>query len=236
MGSIIKVDRSIIPACDVDRKRYEEIVRETRDIKQVGAYKIGAALALELGLPKVVEIARRHTDKPLIYDHQKAATDIPDTGKSFMRSVKQSGIDALIIFPLSGPATQTAWILSAKEAGLPLISGGHMTHERFLRSEGGYIDDEAVEKMFTNSAQHGIRDYVVPGNKPDVIEKVRKLLLTHKVEPIFYAPGFITQGGSVSAAAEAAGPWWHAIVGRALYEAPDIHRAALNLISCLSKN
>lgn len=233
MRSIINVDRSIIPACDVDRKRYEEIVKETRDIPQVGAYKIGAALALELGLPKVVEIARKHTTKPLIYDHQKASTDIPDTGKTFVRTVKDSGIDALIIFPLSGPATQTAWIQSAKEIGLPLISGGHMTHERFLRSEGGYIDDEAVDKMFTISASHGIRDYVVPGNKPDVIEKLRKQLLDHKIDPIFYAPGFITQGGSISEAAQVAGPRWHAIVGRALYEAHDIHKAALNIISHL---
>lgn len=230
MNSIIKVERSIIPACDVDRKRYEEIIKETYDISQVGAYKIGASLALELGLPKVVEIARKYTTKPLIYDHQKASTDIPDTGKTFVDTVKQSGIDALIIFPLSGPATQTAWILSAKEVDLPLISGGHMTHERFLRSEGGYVDDGAVEKMYTNSASHGIRDYVVPGNKPDVIEKLRKLLLSHKIDPIFYAPGFISQGGSISEAAQAAGSRWHAIVGRALYEARDIHKAALNLI------
>ena len=38
MNSIVKVERSIIPACDVDRKRYEEIIKETHGISQVGAY------------------------------------------------------------------------------------------------------------------------------------------------------------------------------------------------------
>lgn len=233
MRPIMNLDRSIIPACDGNRKRYEDIVKETCAIQKVGAYKIGAALALEIGLSRAVEIARKHKSKPLIYDHQKACTDIPDTGKSFVQVVKQSGIDALIIFPLTGPATQTAWIQSAKEVGLPIISGGHMTHERFLRSDGGYIEDEAVEKMFTNSAAHGIRDFVVPGNKPDVISKLRTLLIEHKIDPVFYAPGFITQGGKISEAAQAAGPRWHAIVGRALYEAADIQKAAQDLVGHL---
>ena len=61
MSNIISVDRSIIPACDVDKSKYEEIVRETHDIPKIGGYKIGAALALSVGLPSLVQIARKYT-------------------------------------------------------------------------------------------------------------------------------------------------------------------------------
>ena len=226
---IIGIDRSIVVACDVDKDKFEEVVRETCDVPQVGGYKVGATLGLSVGLPSVVRIARDYTAKPLIYDHQKAGTDIPDTGKAFMAMLRECGIDAVILFPLSGPATQTAWIQSAQEVGLPVIVGGHMTHERFTVSEGGYIDDAAVEKMYSNAAFHVVTDYVVPGNRPDVIRRVRGLLSESKIDPVFYAPGFISQGGSISEAAYAAGPRWHAIVGRAIYEAADMRKVALSL-------
>ncbi len=233
MSTIIKIDRSIVPACDVSKERYEDIIKETQSILRIGAYKIGAALALSSGLPSLVEIARRYTEKPLIYDHQKACTDIPDMGRGFAKTIKESGIDAMIVFPLSGPATQTAWIQSAQEIGLTIIAGGHMTHERYLSSDGGYIEDRAVDKMFTNSAFLGIEDYVVPGNKPGVISHIRDLLSSHGVDPVFYAPGFISQGGKISEAAQAAGSRWHAIVGRAIYEAHDLQKAVESLISRL---
>lgn len=233
MSEIIKDYKSIIPACDVNKDKYEEIIRETHKIPEVGAYKISASLALSVGLPRLVDIARRYTEKPLIYDHQKAGTDIPKTGKEFTATVKKCGINAIIIFPLSGPKTQTAWIQSAQEVDLPVIAGGHMTHEGFLRTDGGYIDDDAIEKMYTNSAFLGVTDYVVPGNKPDVIKRIRSVLLANKIEPVFYAPGFISQGGSISEAALVAGPRWHAIVGRAIYESRDIKKAALSLITHL---
>lgn len=234
VSPIISRDKSIIPACDVDAQRYEQIVQETHDIPQVGAYKIGAALALSVGLQKVVQIARQYTHKPLIYDHQKAGNDIPEIGTEFAAAVQRCGIDAVILFPLAGPATQTAWIQSAKNVGLAVIVGGYMTHERFLVSDGGYVADQAaMEKIYMNSAFDGVSDYVVPGNKPEAIQRIRTLLSSRGVNPVLYAPGFISQGGNISEAAAVAGPRWHAIVGRAIYEAKDIRRAALSLIANL---
>src|SRR4051812_4749951 len=106
MQKIIDRQRSIIPACDVDFAQFERILRETANIPEIGAYKIGAALALSEGLRSVVKIARKYTQKPLIYDHQKAGTDIPDTGKQFASTIKSCGIDAVILFPFAGPTTQ----------------------------------------------------------------------------------------------------------------------------------
>jgi len=227
MQHLINLDKSIIPACDVRPERYEEIIRETHEITKVGAYKIGAALALSIGLKNAVQIARRYTKKPLIYDHQKAGNDVPDTADEFCTVLKESGIDAVILFPFAGPATQTAWTQTAQKMGLTVIVGGFMTHERFLLSEDGYMPSSSIEKIYTNATFQGVSDYVVPGNKPAVIEKIRSLLLAKGVSPTLYAPGFITQGGKISDAALVAGPRWHAIVGRAIYQASDIKKATV---------
>lgn len=227
MDKLIDLDRSIIPACDVRLREFEKIVRETADIPQIGAYKIGAILAVSEGLKKVVELARKYTDKPLIYDHQKAGTDIPETGAAFAATLRDCGIDAVILFPLSGPKTQEAWTLAAQEAELHVIIGSYMTHDRFLRSDGGYIDDAAIEKILVIAATQGVSNFVAPGNKPEGIKNLRQILSRAGVDPVFYAPGFVTQGGTITAAGAAAGPHWHAIIGRALYEADDIRQAAL---------
>ncbi|MBU1922628.1 orotidine 5-phosphate decarboxylase, partial [Patescibacteria group bacterium] len=108
MGKIIRTDRSLVPACDVSLELYERIVRETADVAGVGAYKVGFQLGLAHGLPRIVELARQYTDKPIIYDHQKAATDIPDTGVNFAETLSASGVDAVIFFPQAGPATEEA--------------------------------------------------------------------------------------------------------------------------------
>lgn len=226
---IIRQERSIIPACDVPLPLFKKLLRETADIDAIGAYKIGFVLALGYGLPRVVEIARAYTEKPLIYDHQKAGTDIPDTGELFAKTVRRAGIDAVILLPQAGPETERAWIDAAREEDLGVIVGGLMTHRKYLRSEGGYIADEAVLDMYLTASEAGVCDFVVPGNRPEDIRKIRKALEANGFPPTFYAPGFITQGGSISDAAREAGDCWHAIVGRALYEADNIREAAMEL-------
>ncbi len=231
---IIQQQKSIIPACDVDVERYERLVRETADLDCIGGYKLGFALGLSIGLPRAVEIARRSTQKPLIYDHQKAATDIPATGAVFMRVMKEAGIDAVILFPQAGIETERAWIKAARDEGLGVIVGGLMTHKGYLRSEGGFIADDAVLDIYTQAAKEGVVDYVVPGNNPAAIEKIRAMLGRVSVDPVLYSPGFVAQGGSVGGSAQAAGERFHAIVGRGIYEADDMRAAAAALGEQLS--
>lgn len=233
MGKIIQRERSIIPACDVSFLRYEEIVKETADVDGVGGYKVGFRLGLSNGLPTVVELARHYTDKPVIYDHQKAGTDIPDMGKEFMSVCKASGVDAVILFPQAGPETERAWIESAFENDLGVIVGGLMTHPKYVRSEGGYLADEAIMEMYLNASELGVTDFVVPGNRPDDIRKIREALEGKGVSPTFYAPGFVAQGGEISDATKVAGNSWHAIVGRGIYKAEDKKQAAIELTSKL---
>jgi orotidine-5'-phosphate decarboxylase len=220
---------SLIPACDVELDRFEEIVVKTTDLAEVGAYKIGAVLGLSVGLPTVVATARRHTNKPLIYDHQKAGTEIPDTAKPFMKTLAGAGVDAVILFPFAGPTAERAWIEAAQEAGLDVIVGAHMTHSNFVENDNGYIPAKSIERIFRLAATVGVKHYVVPGNNPAAIAAIRMQLGADVPDPVFYAPGFSSQGGEIAAAREAAARRWHAIVGRAIYEASDVRLAVENL-------
>jgi orotidine-5'-phosphate decarboxylase len=224
---IIGMDRSIIPACDVETiEEFEELVKQTADVKGIGGFKVGFELGLGYGLPKVVETVRKYSDKPIIYDHQKAGTDIPDTGRNFARVCKKAGIDTVILFPQAGPETGRAWIYHALDNGLKVIVGGRMTHPAYTVSEGGFITDEGALEMYRIAVRAGINNFVAPGNKPDVIKQVKELIEAEGVSPVFYAPGFVAQGGKIEEAAKVAGERWHAIVGKGIYKAKDMKKAA----------
>ena len=225
-------EHGVIVACDVDDlEKLKELVEKTYGIEGIVGYKIGANLALQYGLKNIME--EIDFQLPVIYDHQKAGTDIPDMGKKFMDICKRAGVDAVILFPQSGPETEKAWIESALEKDLGVIVGGLMTHPKYARSEGGYLADEAIIEMYLNAAELGVTDFVVPGNRPNDIRRIRGTLEQKGVSPTFYAPGFVAQGGEISDAARVAGDSWHAIVGRGIYNREDIKQAALEYTSKL---
>ena len=254
---IIKQDRSIIPACDVPVGIFKEIVEDTANLEKVGGYKIGVSF-LHIGLRAVVELAREYTDKPIIYDHQKAGTDIHEsTPDRFMDSMARAGVDAIILFPLSGPVTQYEWTKAAQDRGIGVIIGGMMTHPRFLETdcsnskkkdyvevfEGlgyvngrlrGYIRKDAPVEIYRLAAAMGVTDFVVPGNKPAALRRYKEVIMDNKIsKPVFYAPGLVAQGGDITEGAKAAGERFHAIVGRGIYAAGNIRQAALELTSKL---
>lgn len=227
--ALIKSKKSIIVACDVeDLNILKKLVKDTCSVKGIGAYKIGFELALKFGIPNVVKEIRKLTKLPIIYDHQKAATDIPDTAEKFMKAVK--GVDSVILFPMSGPNVEEAWINAAQKAKLHVIVGGEMTHPGYLKEDGGFIASEAPKRIYQIASSHGVTDFVVPGNKPDKIKMYREFLESRGIKPIFYSPGFIAQGGKLGEGAEAAGDNFHAIVGRAIYDSKNIKEAAEKLV------
>ncbi|MAG18166.1 MAG: hypothetical protein CL944_01695 [Candidatus Diapherotrites archaeon] len=230
----IKMNKSIVPACDFDSiEEFENLVKETANVKGIGAYKIGFELGLKYGLPKVVDVARKHTDKPIIYDHQKAATDVPFTGEKFAKVCKEAGIDTVILFPQAGPETEIAWIRACLKEKLGVIVGGEMTHPGYLESENGFLRDDAPLKMYEVAIQQGVTEFVVPGNKPEKIRKYREFFDSKKIDAVLYSPGLVAQGGSISDSGKAAGSKWHAIVGRGIYQAKDKKKAAEELSSQL---
>src|SRR3989344_3153929 len=149
--SIISIKKSIIPSCDVDSlEKLGDLVQATCKVKGIGAYKIGFELVIPFGISKVVHTIRRYSGLPIIYDHQKAGTDIPEMGAKFMFACKE--VDAVILFPQAGPETEKAWIKAAQDARVNLIIGGEMTHPGYLKETGGYIENEAPSKIYDIAA------------------------------------------------------------------------------------
>lgn len=223
---LITLEKSIIVACDFRTTvKLGEVVSETCDHPSVSAYKIGFMLGLGFGLQHIVRVIRGYTMKPIIYDHQKAGTDVPHTAKGYAAVCAEAGVNAVIIFPLSGPVTAKEWIQQCLDTGMHVIVGGSMTHDGFSRSQGGYLDENDSMRIYEDAYNMGVSDFVVPGNKPETIQFLRE-----KYPSVaFYSPGLVAQGGKISDAAVAAGNNWHAIVGRAVMDAKDRAEAVNDL-------
>ncbi|MBI2971048.1 MAG: orotidine 5'-phosphate decarboxylase [Candidatus Aenigmarchaeota archaeon] len=219
-------NHGIIVACDVTSiEELKRLVLATTDVEGIVGYKLGFLPGLRHGLPDIVSLIKDISDLPVIYDHQKAGTDIPDMGEPFALLMKECSADSAIIFPQAGPKTQEAFTRALQKHGVIPMVGGELSHAQFLAKDGGYLRDEAPEAMYTLAMQHGVRHFVVPGTKPDAIQKYAELLAPS--DPVFCIPGIGKQGGSVEEAFRACGEFnAHAIIGRALYGAPDARAAA----------
>ena len=192
----------------------------------VAALKIGALLAMRYGLIATVRSVADVSDIPIIYDHQKAATDIPPMGRPFARACREAGVHAVIFFPLAGPRTLEGFVEGAREEGLVPIVGLAMSHPAYLNREGGYITDTAPAAICEAAIAQGIRDFVLPGTKLDITRSFAQGQLAG-MEARLFMPGVGSQGGTIRDAVAAAEP--HAafpIVGSAIYAAAD-QRAAL---------
>jgi orotidine-5'-phosphate decarboxylase len=205
----------LMPSLDqVDLEKAMRVVAQIAPHPFVSSFKVGFSLGLTHGLPRVVEAIRKHTDKPIVYDHQKAGTDIPDTGGLFADVMKNAGINEAILFPQAGPETLKAWVPALTIRGVTPVVGGLMTHRGFLQSEGGFLSDDSVRAVYTIAAELGVRRFVVPLTKPKLVEGI-----DFPADAIFYSPGFGAQGGDPHAF-----PFLrthHLIAGRALFAAAD---------------
>jgi len=179
---------SVILACDQPLADFRRLLKSCQGI---GSFKIGAALALECGLKNIVTIIKSETGKPVIYDHQKAGSDVPQTSERFMDVMKDSGVDSVILFPQAGPKTFQAWVAAAKARQLNVIAGGLMTHDGYVASDNGYIQDAAVIDIYSQAATMGVKSIVVPGNRPEQAKTICKIYEDcADQKPILYIPGY----------------------------------------------
>jgi len=185
----------IIPALDTaDLDEALRLVCRVAGRESVYGFKLGFALGLGHGLPETVRRIREWTDKPVIYDHQKAATDIPDTGGLFADVLKMAGIGEAILFPHTGPHTLAAWTHALQERKIKVIVGAVMTHPAYLVSEGGFIADAAATAIYRQAAVLGVSAFVVPLTKPELVARLAGEVPFTK-EQEFYSPGFGAQRG-----------------------------------------
>jgi len=225
---LFKLQRGVIPACDFrEIDKFESLVRSTFDIKGIVGYKIGFSLGLKYGLAKIVNVSEKYTDTPIIYDHQKGGTDIPEMGKIFANTCAEAGVRGVIIFPQSGPMTEESFINSLNDEKLVPIVGGEMTHPKFLEKDGGFIRDSAPKDIYQIAAKMGVDHFVMPGNNLNSIIKYHKLISEMVKNPKYCMPGIGRQGGKISSALELLGNHQaYAIIGSAIYDQENVHKAA----------
>lgn len=228
MNRLFHLEHGVIPACDVyDIKTFRKLIEATCDVEGIVGYKIGAILGLTYGLPQLVNIVNEYTDLPVIYDHQKAGTDIPRMGEKFAAICAEAGLKGVIIFPQAGPQTEAAFIDALYDKNLVPMVGGEMTHQGYLAKEAGFIRDNAPVEMYTIAAEKGVNHFIVPGNKPAVIKQYHKLLSGIVKAPEYSMPGIGKQGGDILSAFEALeGAPAYAIIGAGIYEHDDMADAA----------
>lgn len=221
----------IIPACDVETlDKLSAIISETCGVDGIVGYKVGCTLALSYRLRRIMESIREFTSLPIIYDHQKASTDIPQLGDKFAKTCQKGGMNGVILFPQSGPETEMAFISSIFNNGLVPLVGGEMTHPKYLALDGGFIKDSAPAKMYELAAEMGVEYYILPGNKPEIIRKYHRIISKVIKEPKYCMPGIGAQGGDIKSAFEAAeGKPTYAIIGSRIYKEKNMRKAAEKL-------
>ncbi len=181
----------IIIAIDTyDLGTIEQIVSETCHNENVLGYKIGAAAAIQWGLPLLRDTIRAQTyTKKIIYDHQKAGNDLSITAEGFMKAISMSGIEEVIIFPFTGYAIAEAWVKAAFKYELTPIFGAFLTEDIYGMDMDDYLP------LFDNIYKLGVTNFVIPATVPWFLSTI-VYLFDHpdvKDKMTYYCPGIGTQ-------------------------------------------
>ena len=198
-------------------------VRETADLDCVYGYKIGFYLSLTFGLTALVNKIREEAPtKKIIYDHQKAANDVPMMGIKFARLMRVSKVDHAILFPFAGPKTEEAWIKGCQDEGIDVIVGGKMTHEGFDSRSGGSISSLSSLLIYRRAAEMNVTKFVMPPNDYNFYQSVCDDMKDYtKEKPIIFSPGFGAQGCETNKYTDVP------IIGRAICGIADSRGATL---------
>lgn len=223
-GIIVALDGETVEAC----KRTIDL---TTSVEGVVGYKVGMSTALRLGLAEAVRQLRSHTDLPLIYDHQKAGPDVFDMAAKFAGFCAEARVDGLILFPIAGPRAVEAFVGETIKHGMLPLVGGDLPFPDYNVSGGGYVADDALERIIDKAVEAGASHFVVPGNTPDKLRHHSERLKSMLRAPVFVVPGIGPLGGKIGDLVAAAnGCSVYGVVGRAIYGAPDQTAAARALV------
>jgi orotidine-5'-phosphate decarboxylase len=227
----LRSTHGILIALDMESlDQMRRVVEHTTAVDGIVGYKVGLTATLRLGLGGAVAHLRSATDLPLIYDHQKAGPDVPDMAPKFSATCKEAGVDGLILFPVAGPRAVVEFAGSAYANRLLPIVGGDLPFPDYNASGGGYVIDDALDKIFHKGIEIGVDHFVIPGNTAAKIAHHARWLVQAIERPALFIPGIGALGGSIATAfAAAPGCDLYAVVGRAIYDAADPSEAARRL-------
>jgi orotidine-5'-phosphate decarboxylase len=227
----LRSTHGILIALDMESlNQMRRVVEQTTAVEGIVGYKVGLTATLRLGLGGAVKSLRSVTDLPLIYDHQKAGPDVPDMAPKFSATCKEAGVDGLILFPIAGPRAVVEFAGSAYVNRLLPIVGGDLPFPDYNASGGGYVIDDALDKIFRKAIEIGVDHFVIPGNTAAKVAHHAGWLVEKIERPALFIPGIGALGGSIAEAFSAAsGCDLYAVVGRAIYDAANPAEAARRL-------
>ena len=234
MSKLIKRNNGMIVACDFNTlDELGNVIESVEGIEDIVGLKIGFQLGWYNRVPEVVDYIRdKNENLVIISDPQKAGNDTFHMVSRVVDANLDAKVDALIIFPLAGgPDVEMAYIAQCQENNLPLMVGARLTEKCFFTDEGGFIPRESVDSVFKIAAETGVEHFVLPGNRPKELKHYVDLI--DKKKATYYLPGFGKgyQGGDfLTVHGALCDKTWHPIVGRSIYEAKDIRKAANDLV------
>lgn len=221
---------SIIPSMDVRLGDLSKIMDKICGLQhEIGGIKIGSLLAWEHGLPKIVKDIRDTSNSPIIFDAQKAGTDIPSIVEEQVKIVADVGIDAFIAAPLgSGPKTLEAFVKTSLDCQITPIIVLEMTHPM----ANDFLIKEAGMRVLIQSLEMGVEYFVAPANNPDRITYYRNLASENGKGIRIFSPGVGPQGGGPDTAIKAGADF--VIIGRNIYEAADPRAEVVRIYKLIS--
>ncbi|QRG07770.1 orotidine 5-phosphate decarboxylase [Xanthobacter dioxanivorans] len=232
MAKVFSGQVGIVPALDIEtQERFDLVVKATSKVEGVVGYKLGLTSVLRLGLGEAMRRLRDLTDLPVLYDHQKAGPDMPDMAKKFTAMCAEAGVDGLILFPVAGPTAVDGFVGEALKAGIPPVVGGEIPVPDYGVSGGGYLVDDALDRILARSVAAGADHFVLPAHDAAKITRWSNWIGANVEKPLVFITGFGALGGTIEAAlaASQACPRRFAIVGRLITEAADPAAAAAKL-------
>lgn len=224
----------IVPALDLltldDLRR---VVEATTGVDGIVAYKVGLQAVLHVGLFRTVAAIRELTDLPLIYDHQKAGADMPDSAAGFVSICAKADLAGLILFPVAGPTAVREFVGHTLAAGLDAVVGGHIPVPDYTTSSGGYFVDDVLDRLLADAVTVGASQVVLPANDPEGIRRRCAWLTSQVAAPVVYLTGIGPLGGTIASSFAAADgmPVRRAVLGRRICAAADPTEAAKTVVA-----
>ncbi|MDE1768644.1 MAG: orotidine-5'-phosphate decarboxylase [Candidatus Micrarchaeota archaeon] len=171
----------------------------------------GEIFAIKIGLASIIVNGGKYirdmsSYAKVICDFKSA--DIPKTNAQIAQKALEYNAWGIIVQAFTGKdAIKASVDVSDRLKVFSLVS---MTHEG-----ASYFIDKHVEEMAKISIEAGVYGIVAPGNRPETLAKVRKLVGEKKI----ISPGIGVQGGDPITAIKNGSDY--VIIGRTIYESKD---------------
>lgn len=192
----------LILALDVyDRAKALQIAKEIGE--ELKAIKVNWPLILGSGSDIITELSKY---SKVLCDFKVA--DIPNTNRLITEKVRDLGAWGIITHIFPGRDSLDSVIYAADEMRVfAVVSMSNPGSKEFI--------DGHLDQFSQTAAESNVYGVIAPGNKPDVLRKIRQAVGNKKI----ISPGIGAQGGDPTEAIKNGADW--IIVGRMIYESPD---------------